>query len=47
MYANMVHVVEPFSLHEALNDPNASHWRTTLDIEYNSMMENTTWILVD
>jgi hypothetical protein len=47
MYASMVHVVEPFSLHEALDNPNASHWKTTLDIEYSSMMENTTWILVD
>jgi hypothetical protein len=47
MYASMVHVVEPFSLHEALDDPNASRWRTTLDIEYHSMMKNTTWIMVD
>jgi histone deacetylase 1/2 len=35
--------VEPYTLTEALNDPN---WRQAMEEEYNALIENKTWHLV-
>jgi len=39
--------IEPRSLHEALNGPNASMWKNAADNEYQSLLNNDTWELID
>ena len=39
--------IEPRSLNEALNDPNASMWKNAADNEYQSLLNNDTWELAD
>ena len=38
--------MDPVSVNDALNRPDGDHWRTAMDDEYNSLMENDTWTLV-
>ena len=46
-YANVCHVTEPITLKEALMTPNAKEWQEAADLEYESLLENETWDLVD
>ena len=46
-YANMCRVTEPITLKEALVSPNAKEWQEAADLEYESLLENETWDLVD
>ena len=46
-YANMCRVTEPLSLKEAMESPNAKDWQEAADLEYESLLENETWDLVD
>lgn len=39
--------VEPSTLKEALMSPNAKEWQEAANLEYESLMENETWDLVD
>jgi hypothetical protein len=36
----------PQSYKEALNDPYMDQWVLSMDSEFNSLMENSTWVLV-
>ena len=40
-------IIEPRTLDEALNGPNASRWKNAADDEYQSLLKNDTWELVD
>ena len=46
-YANVCHVTEPITLKEALMTSNAKEWQEAADLEYESLLENETWDLVD
>ncbi|KAL7372982.1 hypothetical protein ABVT39_025155 [Epinephelus coioides] len=46
-YANVCCVTEPSTLKEALMSPNAKEWQEAADLEYESLLENETWDLVD
>ena len=46
-HANMCRVAEPITLKEALVSPNAKEWQEAADLEYESLLENETWDLVD
>ena len=49
-YANMIHAAEtyrePATYKQATMSPQAAYWKTTMEKEYDSLMENNTWILV-
>ena len=38
---------KPLSIDEALSRPDSAHWRTAMETEYNSLIKNNTWTLVD
>lgn len=38
---------DPQTLDEALSSPHADHWKEAMQEEYNSLMKNKTWSLVD
>ena len=40
-------VQEPKSYNEAVNSPQAENWRKAMQTEYNSLMDNNTWTLVN
>ena len=40
-------VQEPQSYNEAVNSPQAENWRKAMQTEYNSLMDNNTWTLVN
>ena len=40
-------VQEPKSYNEAVNSPHAENWRKAMQAEYDSLMDNDTWTLVD
>ena len=40
-------VQEPKSYNEAVNSPRAENWRKAMQTEYNSLMDNNTWTLVN
>ena len=44
---NVCQVPEPKSLDEALSGPHAKEWKEAADSEYQSLMENGTWDLVE
>lgn len=46
-HANMCRVTEPITLKEAMVSPNAEEWQEAADLEYESLLENETWDLVD
>lgn len=46
-YANLCCVTEPKTLEEAMSSPNAKEWKEAADLEYESLLENDTWDLVD
>ncbi len=46
-YANVCCVAEPGTLKEATMSPNAKEWQEAADLEYESLMENETWDLVE
>lgn len=46
-HANMCRVTEPITLKEAMVSPNAKEWQEAADLEYESLLENETWDLVD
>lgn len=46
-YANIVCVTEPNTLKEAMTSPNAKEWKEAANLEYESLLENDTWDLVD
>lgn len=41
------HVIEPGSMDEAMSGDNAKEWRAAADSEYESLLENETWKLVE
>ena len=49
-YANMIHAAEnyrePATYKQATMSPQTAYWKTTMEEEYDSLMENHTWILV-
>ncbi|CAK6974377.1 Retrovirus-related Pol polyprotein from transposon TNT 1-94 [Scomber scombrus] len=45
--ANVCCVTEPSTLKEALMSPNAKEWQEAADSEYESLLENETWDLLD
>ena len=46
-HANMCCVAEPVTLKEARMSPNAKEWQEAADLEYESLLENETWDLVE
>jgi hypothetical protein len=46
-YAFLTQVADPSSISEALSSEDASQWRQAMETEYNSLIKNNTWILVD
>lgn len=46
-HAKMCSVTEPITLKEAMMSPNAKEWQEAADLEYESLLENETWDLVD
>lgn len=40
-------VTEPLSLKDAMEGPNAKNWQEAADLEYESLLENEIWDLVD
>lgn len=46
-FANEVYNGEPFTVSEALNGDDKSHWKTAMDEEYRSLLDNATWELID
>ena len=46
-HANMCSVTEPITLKEAMVSPNAKEWQEAADLEYESLLENERWDLVD
>ncbi len=46
-YANVCRVAEPGTLKEAMMSSNAKEWQEAADLEYESLMENETWDLVE
>ncbi len=42
-----VRVAEPGTLKEAMMSSNAKEWQEAADLEYESLMENETWDLVE
>lgn len=38
---------EPTTYEEALNDENQEHWIEAMDVEYNALMQNRTWVMTD
>ena len=46
-HANMCCLTEPITLKEAMVSPNAKEWQQAADLEYESLLENETWDLVD
>jgi hypothetical protein len=41
------HLIEPQTYKEALESPQSDLWRTAMDKEFNSLLENQTWELVE
>ena len=46
-YADVCHVTEPSTLKEAMMSPEAKEWQEAADLEYESLLENETWDLID
>jgi hypothetical protein len=46
-YAFLTQVADPSSISEALSSEDASHWLQAIETEYNSLIKNNIWILVD
>lgn len=46
-HSNMCRVTERLSLKEAMESSNAKNWQEAADLEYESLLENDTWDLVD
>ena len=46
-YASIANVHEPRNIREAFEGIHAKEWKSATDDEYNSLMENQTWELVD
>ena len=38
---------EPKSVHQALNGPNAEKWKDAIDLEYQALLSNKTWEVVE
>ena len=47
MSASTIDVDEPNNIKEAYNGPNAMQWKNATNEEYNSLMKNHTWDLVE
>jgi hypothetical protein len=45
--AFLTQLSEPLSIDEALSGPDSAHWRTAMENEYESLIKNNTWALVD
>lgn len=46
-YASVCPVAEPGTLKKAMMSPNAKEWQDAVDLEYESLLENETWDLVE
>lgn len=46
-YAFIAHISEPSSVQEALTSPEAPQWKKAMDSEYQSLIDNHTWELVE
>lgn len=46
-YAGVCRVEEPSTMKEAMMSPNAKEWQDAADLEYESLLENETWDLVE
>ncbi|KAE8297894.1 Copia protein Gag-int-pol protein Copia VLP protein Copia protease [Larimichthys crocea] len=46
-YANVCSVKEPTTMKEAMLSSNAKEWKEAADLEYESLLENETWDLVE
>jgi len=43
----MTQLSNPITIHEALTKDEASHWKNAMNQEYESLIQNSTWKLVD
>lgn len=46
-YASVFADAEPVTVHEAMNSENATEWTKAMSDEYQSLIKNKTWVLVD